>query len=661
MPHDSDEHAPPPASEGGARLASWAHDARAAPPSGRSPAARRARTGCVASTAGSRGIRRCAAPPTRSWSISATARARSPRSSCTRASPAPGRTSRCSASRSTRAASHAPAPSSPRCGGRNVVRGGRTRVVRARRVRGADARAAPRRHPRDERPPPVRRGGGRATRGERMAARLAPDGLLVEGTCDELGRIVHVGRDRDGCRPRRRSRSRSGSRGWSIRRSRRSGCRRRSSTGTCPASACTRSWAPSTTSGSARPACRRSDRCSGGRPRSRRCDGRLAAAGALPLAARRGHRAVERRRAAVTGRRQLRSAARRRAPRRSSSPSPSAGRPRAAASRRSGSDRRATHPAAARPGRGAPPRAQASRAIGSSEMSSSDCATSCSRPRELGEHVGRDRPRHAVVAEVDDAAGDDAQVAGREVHRLADPLVPCSSNALPAQERRDPRDREAGVERGRPVVHERLQRPRLLEPALGPHPVTAAQRLRRACSWPRRSRGTPPRPSRTSSRCGLRGMSAVTSSAATPPTTPSTRRRNGAFGRDHHDDERLDRGRDREARLRREEPGDDEREAQRQRELPPPRARDEQQELGDEDAHQHPEHRLEHAARPRVAHETEARDASRSRRAAAPDARGRSARRRRRRSRRPRSAGSGSRTPARAGSRVAGRCARASR
>ena len=53
--------------------------------------------------------------------------------------------------------------------------------------------------------------------------------------------------------------------------------------------------------------------------------------------------------------------------------------------------------------------------------------------------------------------------------------------------------------------------------------------------------------------------------------------------------------------------------AERQRELPPARARHEQQQLGDDDAHQHPEHRLEHATRPGIAHEAEARHRHRRR------------------------------------------------
>ena len=48
--------------------------------------------------------------------------------------------------------------------------------------------------------------------------------------------------------------------------------------------------------------------------------------------------------------------------------------------------------------------------------------------------------------------------------------------------------------------------------------------------------------------------------------------------------------------------------AEGQRELPPAIARHQQQRLGDQDAHQHPEHRLEHATRPRIPDEAEARD-----------------------------------------------------
>ena len=69
-----------------------------------------------------------------------------------------------------------------------------------------------------------------------MIARLQPGGLLVEGTCDEVGRVCELGRR--STRPaRRRSRSRSGSPSSRRRRSSPSGCRRRSSTATCPASA----------------------------------------------------------------------------------------------------------------------------------------------------------------------------------------------------------------------------------------------------------------------------------------------------------------------------------------------------------------------------------------------------------------------------------------
>ena len=60
--------------------------------------------------------------------------------------------------------------------------------------------------------------------------------------------------------------------------------------------------------------------------------------------------------------------------------------------------------------------------------------------------------------------------------------------------------------------------------------------------------------------------------------------------------------------LSRQEARDDERQAECEPDLPPARARHEQQELGDDDADEHPEHGLEHAARAGVAHEAEAAD-----------------------------------------------------
>ena len=235
-------------------------------------------------------------------------------------------------------------------------------------------------------------------------------------------------------------------------------------------------------------------------------------------------------------------------------------------------------------------------------------ADELARAGQFAEHVGRDRARDAVVAEVDDPPRDDAQIAGGEVHRLADPLVAREFEALPAQERRDPGDREARVQRVAPAIDRRLQRPRLLEPALGPQPVAAAKRLGERRDGAVELRRTAPFPSRVSARRGLRGISAVTSSAATPPTTPSMKRSPGdAAGITMTISDWIaaaiaklacgDRNRAT-ARVARE----------RERELPPAGARHEQQQLGDDDAHQHPEHRLEHATRARVADEAEARD-----------------------------------------------------
>ena len=72
----------------------------------------------------------------------------------------------------------------------HLVRARCARVVRARRLRGAD--------PDGRRPAVIRAMNVLRQYDEsevrdawqRMSARLAPDGLLVEGTCDELGRIV---------------------------------------------------------------------------------------------------------------------------------------------------------------------------------------------------------------------------------------------------------------------------------------------------------------------------------------------------------------------------------------------------------------------------------------------------------------------------------------
>ena len=134
------------------------------------------------------------------------------------------------------------ARASARGGARRVQR--RSRRMRACRSPSAGSRCRRRGRrrgdPRDERAAAVRRGGGarrlathvRAARAGRSARRGD-----VRRTRPHRARGWRSGR-----MPRpRRSRSRCGSRAWSIRRSRRSDCRRRSSTGTFPASACTRS------------------------------------------------------------------------------------------------------------------------------------------------------------------------------------------------------------------------------------------------------------------------------------------------------------------------------------------------------------------------------------------------------------------------------------
>ena len=167
-----------------------------------------------------------------------------------------------------------------------------------------------------------------------------------------------------------------------------------------------------------------------------------------------------------------------------------------------------------------------------------------------------------------------------------------------------------GVEGGRASRPPAAAAPAPSRAPLGPHPVTAAQRLRRACSWPSRSpRNTAAPVAHLCRAAELRGMSAVTSRAAMPPTMPSTRRRNGALAGITITMSDWIAAAIAKLACGREEPGDDERETQRQRELPPPRSRGEQQEFGDEDAHQHPEHGLENPARSRIADEPEARHA----------------------------------------------------
>jgi hypothetical protein len=101
---------------------------------------------------------------------------------------------------------------------------------------------------------------------------LAPGGLLVEGTCDEIGRrAAWVALDADGPRtltlaahlPTLERPSELAER-----------CRRRSSTPTCRASRCTTCSPRSTTPGTARRRTRPSDRGSAGRRRARRWPGR---------------------------------------------------------------------------------------------------------------------------------------------------------------------------------------------------------------------------------------------------------------------------------------------------------------------------------------------------------------------------------------------------
>ena len=113
-------------------------------------------------------------------------------------------------------------------------------AVRPRRLRGAGPRrAAARGRPGVQRAAAVRRGRGRGRLGA-SSARLAPGGMLVDGTCDELGRLATwVAVDRR--RTRSASPSRGGCGGWSAPGSSPSGCRRRSSTATCRASRSTRS------------------------------------------------------------------------------------------------------------------------------------------------------------------------------------------------------------------------------------------------------------------------------------------------------------------------------------------------------------------------------------------------------------------------------------
>ena len=195
------------------------------------------------------------------------------------------------------------ARSSPRCAvaDRRSLRRGVSRS-RSAGSRCRPRRPAARRHPRDERAPAVRRARGRGGVGSGWPRASRPAACSSRAPATRLGRIVHVGRDGRGRARRARSRRRCGSPGWSIRRSPPSGCRRRSSTATCPASACTHFLA-------------RARRGVGRAPRGcppfgpvqrweQRADGDADAGWPLParvaMAARRGHRAVGRGRAGVT-------------------------------------------------------------------------------------------------------------------------------------------------------------------------------------------------------------------------------------------------------------------------------------------------------------------------------------------------------------------------
>ena len=74
--------------------------------------------------------------------------------------------------------------------GRRPLPGGPARRVRPRRLRGADARrTAAGGDPRVQRAAAVRRGGRRRTPGAAWPRGWQPGGLVVEGTCDELGRV----------------------------------------------------------------------------------------------------------------------------------------------------------------------------------------------------------------------------------------------------------------------------------------------------------------------------------------------------------------------------------------------------------------------------------------------------------------------------------------
>ena len=458
--------------------------------------------------------RPCAAPPIRSSSTSATARAASRRSSCRRGSRAcapdvevRGPRDRPGARRARRRAA------ARRARGAHRVRPRRARLVRARRLRGAaPARPAARRHPRDERAAAVRRGRGRRRVGARWPRGSRPAA----------------------CSSRARATSSAASRRWVA------------------MSAPTAPRRPShlAAAGGARaPVDRRGAAAEGAHPpqRAGRARARVPVAPRPRVGARRG--ALGLRAGAALDRDGRRPCARpagrcaagarrwrlgeitvpwdevrRRArPARHRTP-PTAAQMRGTAARASscvmpvadeqvdrerahrrdaGSGRRATAPGSSSRGVEvrARPRGCVSRATGSSEMSSSERADEVDAPRELAEHVGRDRPRPAVVAEVDDPARDDAQVAGGEVHRRQHARVPVAARrAGGAGTARSARSRARSRATSRQSSTRGLQGARLLEPALGAQPVAAPQRLpegrrraRHVAEQRRARRAAPPR------------------------------------------------------------------------------------------------------------------------------------------------------------------------
>ena len=582
--------------------------------------------------------RRCGAPPTRSSSTSATARARSPRSSCTPGSRGRGPTSRSLGLEIDPGAGARRARSSPTCGRRDAVRAdracrSRSAASRCRRPTGGGPRSSAR---------STCCGSTTRRRSRRLAHACprgcAPGGLLVEGTCDELGRVaswVAVAADAG---PRTLH----------------------------DLAAARRARAPSIVGRAAAEGAHPPQRARRARPRAaRRLDARVGRArplsafgpvqrwearargaadagwpvhGSAPLAARRAHRAVGAPSRRADRPHALRSAARRRGPRRvGHARSRPAGRRRAAAAprsrfwspsaRRAGARRvEARGDAAQRPR--APPAA--------SEMSSSDSPTSRSAHGDVGEHVRATGRATPVVAQAHDAARDDAEVARREVDRCRMRSCRCSSKrwrcrngemrAIASPESSESPSRRRGAAARAP-----------LETALGPRSGRRGAAPGRACrdgavDRARRAAG----PSRARLALGSRGMSAVTSSARSPPTIaveqPQERCRRR---RDQHDDERLHRRGDREARLRRQEPRDDERERRapaRSATSPAPRraagARRRTMPSSIPSTVSSTRRGRASRTRPRLR-------SRRSRRAAAPGGRARSARRRTRRSPRP--------------------------